>query len=152
MLTCEHFGLSGLRIEPCCSLEGENTVLAWKRRSDLTTHSLPQIPSSNHNSSALKSPVGGSGKWLCFSTITSHLITQRAHLFFIFSTCFLFASDPCECLASTLPSELTHPGQHLTSLKKKREVYFIIYFMYVSTLSLSSDIPEEGIGPHYRQL
>jgi len=27
-----------------------------------------------------------------------------------------------------------------------------IYFMYVSTLSLSSDTPEEGIGSHYRWL
>jgi len=27
-----------------------------------------------------------------------------------------------------------------------------IYFMYVSTLSLSSDSPEEGIGSHYRWL
>jgi hypothetical protein len=30
-------------------------------------------------------------------------------------------------------------------------VYFM-YFMYVSTLSLSSDTPEEGIGSHYRGL
>jgi hypothetical protein len=26
----------------------------------------------------------------------------------------------------------------------------VIYFMYVSTLSLSSDTPEEGIRSHYR--
>jgi hypothetical protein len=29
---------------------------------------------------------------------------------------------------------------------------FIIYFMYMSTLSMSSDTPEEGIGSHYRWL
>jgi hypothetical protein len=27
-----------------------------------------------------------------------------------------------------------------------------IYFMYMSTLQLSSDTPEEGIGSHYRWL
>jgi hypothetical protein len=27
-----------------------------------------------------------------------------------------------------------------------------IYFMYISTLQLSSDTPEEGIGSHYRWL
>jgi hypothetical protein len=34
-------------------------------------------------------------------------------------------------------------------------IYFfkrIIYFMYVSTLSRSSDTPEEGMGSHYRWL
>jgi hypothetical protein len=33
---------------------------------------------------------------------------------------------------------------------KKKDVF--IYFMYVSTLSLSSDTPEEGIRSHYRWL
>ena len=30
------------------------------------------------------------------------------------------------------------------------KIYFIIYFMYVSSLLLSSDTPEEGIRFHYR--
>jgi hypothetical protein len=33
-----------------------------------------------------------------------------------------------------------------------RFIYLFIYFMYVSTLSLSSDTSEEGIGSHYRWL
>jgi hypothetical protein len=32
------------------------------------------------------------------------------------------------------------------------KIYLFIYFMYVSTLSLSSDTPEEGIRSHYRWL
>jgi hypothetical protein len=31
-------------------------------------------------------------------------------------------------------------------------MYLFIYLMYVSTLSLSSDTPEEGIRSHYRWL
>jgi hypothetical protein len=38
----------------------------------------------------------------------------------------------------------TTPGYFLTFLKD-----LFIYFMYVSTLSLSSDTPEEGIRSHY---
>jgi hypothetical protein len=44
------------------------------------------------------------------------------------------------------------PGRvsFLTFILKKKDLF--IHLMYVSTLSLSSDTPEKGIGSHYRWL
>jgi len=47
-------------------------------------------------------------------------------------------------------------SEHLFGRENKLILIFVkkktIYFIYVSTLSLSSDTPEEGNGPHYRWL
>jgi len=44
------------------------------------------------------------------------------------------------------------PSSKKKKKKKKKRKKKKIYFMYVSTPSLSSDTPEEGIGSHYRRL
>jgi hypothetical protein len=43
-----------------------------------------------------------------------------------------------------------HAGRILSSLFLFKDLF--IYFMYVSTLLLSSGTPEEGIGSYYRWL
>jgi hypothetical protein len=56
--------------------------------------------------------------------------------------------------AISISSECFYPVSHLASLWpayfKKKDIY--LYFMYVSTLSLSSSTPEEGTGSHYKWL
>jgi hypothetical protein len=40
------------------------------------------------------------------------------------------------------------PKPHFSLTEKYLFIYLFIYLMYVSTLLLSSDTPEEGIGSH----
>ena len=64
---------------------------------------------------------------------------------------------PCGCwdlnsgpLEEQLVLLTTEPS--LQPLKRFFLKTYFIHFMYMSTLSLSSDTPEEDIGPHYRWL
>jgi hypothetical protein len=65
----------------------------------------------------------------------------------------LFSRESClvaECWDSVCI--LLHPVLILACFTLKKKKKKSIYFMYVSTLSMSSDTPEEGIGSCYRWL